>query len=167
MTDYFTTDRLIIEPLSESDTDLIIELVNSEGWIKFIGHRSMKSEADACAYIQRVNANQNVKYWIAKLKDTKKSIGLVTLIKRDYLEHSDIGFAFLPAFSNKGYAYEATRSVLIDWVKCNGHTYVLGETLPENNTSIKLLRKLGLKFEKEIEIENKVLHIYGVAVNKL
>ncbi len=161
------TDRLLLEPLSENDGDFIIELVNTNGWLKFIGNRNIHSKIDAISYIQKIKSDQNMIYWIVKLKDTKSAIGLITLIKRDYLEYKDIGFAFLPKFSNKGDAYEATNAVLSYLVNYNTFTDILAETIPENTSSIKLLQKLGLQFEKEIEIENQILHIYRASVDKL
>jgi [ribosomal protein S5]-alanine N-acetyltransferase len=154
------TDRLLLEPLSENDDDFIVGLVNTGGWLRFIGNRNIHTKLDAVSYIKKVIGNQNIIYWTVKLKDAKSAIGIVTLIKRDYLEHKDIGFAFLPDFSNKGYAYEATGAVLTYLVKHDAITEILAETLPENVSSIKLLRKLGLQFEKEMEIENQILHIY-------
>ena len=161
------TDRLLLEPLTESDDDFIIELVNTDGWINFIGDKNIHSKVDAIAYIKKINSDQNVIYWTVKLKDDKSTIGIVTLIKRDHLEHKDIGFAFLPDFSNKGYAYEATNAVLTYLVKHNAFTEILAETLPKNSNSIKLLRRLGLRFEKEMEIENQTLHIYRASVDEL
>jgi len=167
ITNAISTARLLLEPLSESDSEFIIELLNTEGWIKFIGNRNIHSIADAIAYIQKINGNKNITYWTVKLKDTKNSqIGLVTLIKRDYLEHNDIGFAFLPQFYAKGYAYEAANAVLSYLSKNKLATNILAETLPENTSSIKLLEKLGLRFEKEMEIENETLHIYEASLAK-
>ena len=159
------TDRLLLEPLSENDDEFVMELVNTSEWIKFIGNRNIHSKIDALEYIKKINSNQNIIYWTVKLKDAKSLIGIVTLIKRDYLEHKDIGFAFLPNFSNKGYAYEATNAVLTHLAKYNAFTDILASTLPENISSIKLLRKLGLRFEKEMEIENQKLHIYRASAD--
>jgi [ribosomal protein S5]-alanine N-acetyltransferase len=167
MINVLTTERLSLEPLSESDSEFIIELLNTEGWIKYIGNRNIRSTADAIAYIQKINGNKNITYWTVKLKDTKSPIGLVTLIKRDYLEHNDIGFAFLPDFCCKGYAYEAAKTVLNYLANNKALSNILAETLPENISSIKLLEKLGLRFEKEMEIENETLHIYGASIDKL
>jgi len=160
------TERLLLEPLSENDDDFILELLNTEGWLKFIGDRNIHSKTDALAYIKKVNGNQNMVYWTVKMKDTKSAIGLVTLIKREYLEHKDIGFAFLPNFSNKGYAHEATMAVLTYLTKHNAFTNIAAVTLPENISSIKLLQKLGLQFEKEIAVKNETLHIYSASADK-
>ena len=162
-----TTERLFLEPLSESDDNFIMELLNTEGWIKYIGNRNINSKEDAIAYIQRINDNANITYWTTKLKDTKIAIGLVTLIKRDYLEHNDIGFAFLPNYSNKGYAVEATKAVLSYLVKEKSISHIFAVILPENTGSIKLIEKLGLQFEKVVKIENEVLNIYKATAEQM
>ena len=156
----FTTDRLLIEPLSENDTDFILELVNTDGWLKFIGSRNINSKTDAIAYIQKINGNQNITYWTVKLIKTKVSIGIITFIKRDYLEYNDIGFAFLSKFSKKGFAFEATQKVLESLIENKKITNILATTIPENINSITLLEKLGFYFDKKIEIDNEILHIY-------
>ena len=155
------TERLLIEPLTLSDNNFILELLNTEGWIKFIGQRNINSTADATAYIQKIIDNTNTTYWAVKLKGTQTTIGVVTLIKRDYLEHHDIGFAFLPQFANKGYAYEAASAFLKYVMSSFKFSTILATTVPENSSSIKLLKKLGLEFAKEIETDGEVLWVYS------
>jgi [ribosomal protein S5]-alanine N-acetyltransferase len=163
----FTTERLSITPLSTDDNYFIMELVNTAGWIQFIGNRNIHSVADADAYIQRIKNNENVIYWTVKLKATGEAAGIVSFIKRDYLEHHDIGFAFLPAFFNKGYAYEAAGAVLNGLVQNNVFTHILATTIPQNISSITLLKKLGLQFDKTIEAEAETLHVYKAAAGEL
>lgn len=162
-----STDRLLIEPLSINDSSFIFELLNSEGWIKFIGNRNIKTNADATTYIQNILANENVHYWVAKLKDSKALVGIITFIKREYLEHHDIGFAFLPAVSKKGFAYEAVMAVLNQIMKAQGVSQILATTIPENSSSIKLLNKIGLVFKEEIEVDNEIIHVYEISKDEL
>lgn len=156
------TERLFIEPLSEKDASFMFELLNTDGWIKYIGNRNINSETEALAYIKDVN-EKNKKtssdIWTVRLKETNIAIGIITFIERDYLDFNDIGFAFLPTFSNKGYAYEATKSILENLAV----ETVFAITLPENKPSIKLIEKLGLKFEKIIEQDDEKLHLYGAS----
>ncbi len=161
------TDRLLLENLTHNDNKFIFELVNSNGWLKFIGNRNVNSATEATAYIQKIIGSSNLNYWIVKLKNSNTAIGIITFIKRDYLEHHDIGFAFLPDFSNKGYAYEATHAVLKSVIQTHNLTYILATTIPANITSIKLLKKLGLDFEKEIVHDNLQISVYGVSIDKL
>ncbi|MEP7255080.1 MAG: GNAT family N-acetyltransferase [Ferruginibacter sp.] len=162
-----TTNRLLIEPLAITDNTFILELVNSKGWLEFIGDRNVHSEDDAVAYIQKINDNPNVMYWVVRFKDNSTPAGVITFIKRDYLDHHDIGFAFLPAFANNGYAYEASKAVLSEAVKNSAHSYILATTMATNGSSIKLLEKLGLQFDKEIEVNDEKLQLYSISTDKL
>ena len=85
---------------------------------------------------------------------------MISFLKRDYLENFDIGFAFLPEFAGLGYAYEAAKEILSIVSTYPAYHTVLATTIPHNLRSIKLLIKLGLYFEKELEVGNQKLHIY-------
>jgi [ribosomal protein S5]-alanine N-acetyltransferase len=154
------TERLVLNQLSIDDTEFIFELVNTPGWLTFIGDKKIYSTVDAKAYIKKIIANQNVIYWRVKRKETQTSIGLVTFIKRDYLRHHDLGFAFLPSFNSKGYAHEAAQAVLVYLLENWAVEIILAISLPDNIRSIKLLQKLGFQFKNEVQHENDVLHLY-------
>jgi RimJ/RimL family protein N-acetyltransferase len=162
----YITERLTLNFLSIHETDFIYELVNTAEWIKYIGDRNIRTKEDALNYVQKIIDNPNINYWVVKLKTEQISIGIITFIKRDYLEHHDIGFAFLPKYGKNGYAYEAANTVLEDAIKNNNHQQILATTVKENTYSIKLLKKLGLSFEKEIEMGKDLLQIYALANNK-
>lgn len=161
----FTTERLLLTPLTTDDSHFIQELVNTDGWIQFIGDRNVHSPVDAYVYIQRILDRLDVVYFVARLADSRLPIGVITLIKRDYLPHHDIGFAFLPAYAGHGYAYEAAQAVMNSLV--TNHEYILATTIPENHYSIKLLQKIGLSFKEAINVEDETLHVYEVATDKL
>lgn len=154
-----TTQRLSLDALTVEDYNFIHELVNTEGWIQFIGDRKVHSKEDAIGYINKVNSMKNCYYWVVRITETNKSIGIITFIKRDYLDHFDIGFAFLPEYFGKGYPYEAAKEILSS-VK-HEHHVVLATTLPNNIRSINLLTRLGFYFEKEIEVGNEKLQVYS------
>lgn len=167
MQNNYLTNRLILNELNLNDHEFIRELVNTPEWIKFIGDRNIKIQEEAKVYIQKIIDNPNINYWVVKLKEENVSIGIVTFIKRDYLEHYDIGFAFLPKYANKGYAYEASITILNDVINNSIHKQILATTVKENTHSIKLLEKLGLRFEKEFENGKDLLLIYSVTVDKI
>src|ERR1700712_4843826 len=98
MQNNYYTKRLILNELSLNDKAFITELLNTPEWIKFIGDRNIRTKENAREYIQKIMVNPNIKYWVVKLQDEKTSIGIITFIKRDYLEYNDIGFAFLSKF---------------------------------------------------------------------
>ncbi len=158
----YTTNRLQLNRLSPRDNQFIFELLNTEGWIQFIGNRNIETMDDAIKYIQKIMNNPNLVYWVVQLKDTTNRIGLITFIKRDYLDHHDIGFAFLPQHANNGYAFEAAKTVLTDLLQDKQHKTILASTLPNNVQSIKLLKKLGLQFVNTFENEHEEFRLYAI-----
>jgi ribosomal-protein-alanine N-acetyltransferase len=161
----YTTGRLTLNELTLNDTAFIIELVNTEGWLKFIGNRNIKTKEDAIKYIQVLLDDDGIVYWIVTLKEHNIPVGVVTFISRKHLPHPDLGFAFLPAHSGKGYAYEAASVVLNDIIK--SHPTLLASTLEGNTSSIKLIKKLGFNYLKEeMEGEKRVFY-YSVTLGKL
>ncbi len=153
-----STDRLNLEIVSVQDADFIMSLVNSKGWMENIGDRNIHSKGDALVYIDKILGTQDFFYWVARIKETNTPIGIISFLKRSYLENFDIGFAFLPDFNNKGYAYEAASAVLTMLSKLPEYDVVLATTLFSNRSSIKLLTKLGFRFKEEVE--NGTVHIY-------
>ena len=89
---------------------------------------------------------------VTELKSDGKPIGICGLIKRDSLEDVDIGFAFLPEFRTNGYAFESASAVLEHGKTVLGLKRVVAITSPENEPSVKLLEKLGFKFERMISL---------------
>jgi [ribosomal protein S5]-alanine N-acetyltransferase len=155
------TERLQLGELNATHAAFIIELLNTEGWLKFIGDRKIKTIEDAEGYINRVTNNTSLTYRIVYLKNTTTAIGVITFIQRVYLENPDIGFAFLPQYEKKGFAYEASKAVLDDVLHNNPQQIILATTVKDNVNSINLLQKLGLKFYKNIVVEGEELLVFS------
>lgn len=150
------TDRLTIRKFSLNDTVFIQQLLNSEGWLKYIGDRQIDSEEAARNYLQRVALDNYEKnrwgIFLIERMDDQVPVGLLSLLKRDYLPLHDIGFALLPAYSGRGYAYEAASKLMTYAKNDLGIPAVCAITLEHNLRSIALLKKLGLSFVKRLQI---------------
>jgi [ribosomal protein S5]-alanine N-acetyltransferase len=147
----YTTERLKLDRLNLTDAAFIYELLNTEGWIKFIGDRNIRSIEDSEKYIDKTMKNPDIVYWVVKTIDEKDSMGIISFVKRENLEFRDIGFAFLPVFSKRGYAFEAAEKVLKDLLQDPDNQVILATIKPENINSIKLIEKLGFHYDHEIE----------------
>lgn len=155
------TDKLSMKSLTSNDYGFIQDLLNTDGWLTFIGNRNINTKDDAIRYIEKINSTNNLTYWAVRITATDTPIGIISFLKREYLPHFDIGFAFLPGFQGNGYACEASDRVLKMLSKKQEHPVILASTIPGNISSIKLLKKLGFNFEKEIFNEGETLHIYA------
>lgn len=164
------TERLVIREFITDDAPFILELVNEPAWLTFIGDKGVRTIDDAVRYI----LNGPVKsyhthgfgLWLVQLKQENIPIGMCGLIKRDLLEHVDIGFAYLSAHNGQGYAYEAAIATL-EYAKDKvGLKHILAITNQDNSRSIRLLEKLGLKFERLITLpgEQKPILLMGTSL---
>jgi RimJ/RimL family protein N-acetyltransferase len=142
------TPRLVMRWLDFSDAPFLLELLNSPGWLRWIGDRQVRTLEDARNYVRNGPMALREKFGYAllqvSLKTDDQPIGICGLLKRAHLDTPDIGFAFLPAFSGMGYALEAAQAVL-QWGRALGERRVLAITLPDNQASIRLLDKLGMQ----------------------
>jgi RimJ/RimL family protein N-acetyltransferase len=148
------TPRLFISEFQSQDASFYLELLNTPKWIRNIGDRNLKTVTDAENYLTEKTIPTYKKcgfgFYKITLKENNKPIGTCGLIKRDELEHTDIGFALLPHYEGKGFGLESSQAIL-ELAKSKFHLETIcGITLEQNLESIKLLEKLGLTFEKRI-----------------
>jgi len=150
------TNRLIISKFTKEDAPFFLELVNTPNWIKYIGDRNLKTIEDAEDYLENGSIKSYKEFGFGFYKLQLKNNNLITigtcgLVKREELDDVDIGFAMLPEYEGKGFGYESSVEVL----NIAKHTFnlkkVVAITLPTNKSSIQLLEKLGLSFEKKVK----------------
>ena len=141
------TPNLIIRRFTTGDSAFVFELLNTPTWKEFIGDRHISTPGDALNYIKNVPLTIYTKHgfgpWLITDKETNEPIGMCGLFKRVYLDKPDLGFAFLPGFAGRGFAYEASMAAL-DLAK---NTYALNElyatTTDTNLRSQRLLERCG------------------------
>jgi RimJ/RimL family protein N-acetyltransferase len=143
------TQRLLLAKLKDEDAAFMYQLVNTEEWIKNIGDRNIHSVPDAKKYIANLTSNPHFHIWTVKQSVDGEYLGIITYLKKEYLDYPDIGFAFLPHFFGKGYAFEATHKIMDMLIKSN-IKHISAVTILENNRSIQLLKRLGFKEIKTI-----------------
>lgn len=163
------TERLLLVPTSEEDASFIMELVNTPKWLKYIGDRNIESVEDARNYICEKMLPQEKRLGFGNFTVVRKSdqrrLGTCGIYDREGLTGFDIGFAFLPEFEGKGYAYEAANELLKVAFSKFGLNEISAITTKENIASQKLLEKLGLTFQKMTTIPNdsEDLMLYSIA----
>lgn len=151
------TERLTLRLQTTEDADFILELVNDPSWLQFIGDRGVRTVEDAREYIlNSINMYEKSGFcfYLVERKEDNIPLGICGLVKRDALEDVDIGFAFLPTYWGKGYAYEAASAVLAYGLDTLGLKRIVAITTQDNHASAKLLEKVGLKFERLVQLSN-------------
>src|SRR5215207_666754 len=146
------TERLVLRWLAEEDASFILELANDPDWLRHIGDRGIRTVDDARGYIATGPAAMYARHgfglYAVELRESATPIGICGLIKRDWLEDVDVGFALLPRFRGMGYAREAASATLEYARGTLGLLRIAAIVSPGNDDSIRLLAKLGLGFER-------------------
>lgn len=160
------TERMVIRKFNLGDAIFIIHLMNTPGWLQFIGDRNMKSIDDAKNYLVSGPLQSYEEHgfglWMVELINSKTPIGMCGLLKRETLEDIDIGYALLPDYVGQGYAFEMAAATLLHAKNNLKINKVVAITDGNNVKSIGLLNKLGLQFEREIEHADKTnTHLYS------
>jgi [ribosomal protein S5]-alanine N-acetyltransferase len=150
------TLRLIVRELTLDDAPFILELLNEPAFHRYIGDKGVRSLDGARHYLTTGPLASYAKHgfglWLVALKDGDTPIGLCGPLRRDTLEHADLGFALLARHSGQGYAREAACAVLAYSRDVLQLDPILAVTAQENPASIKLLGKLGFQFERMIDL---------------
>lgn len=153
----FESQRLRLRRLHSDDAAFILRLVNEPSWLRYIGDKNVNTLHDAEQYIE-TGPNEMYKrlgfsMYLVELKLNCEPMGLCGLIKRDSLQHVDIGFAFLPEFRGNGYAFESASAVLAYAKADLGFKKIAAITSQHNAASSKLLEKLGFRFEQMTKVK--------------
>jgi len=159
------TERLNLRRFSaDSDSPFALTLLNEPSFLQYIGDKKVRNLDDARQYLLNGPIASYEKngfgLYAVELKESQTSIGMCGLIKREELPEPDIGFAFLPEFWKKGYAFEAAAAVMKDARATLNLGRILAIVNPDNYASMKLLERLGLRFERMLDHGTK---LYGTS----
>ena len=163
------TERLSLRHAELEDAAFMLELVNEPSWLRFIGDRGVRNLDDARNFIEsgprKMYAQHGFGLFVVERKNDAVPMGLCGLIRRETLPDVDIGFAFLPRFWGQGYAFEAAAATLRYAHGVQGLDRVVAIAKPDNESSDKLLRRIGLQLEGTIRLagSDEDLNYYGTS----
>ncbi|MDN2708522.1 GNAT family N-acetyltransferase [Janthinobacterium sp. SUN118] len=146
------TPRLRLRTATLDDAAFYMELVNDPSWIANIGQRNIHTlEAARAALETGPMAQQRelgYSLYILERRSDGAPVGMAGLVRRDSLPGPDIGYAVRPAYWGQGYAYEAAAAIVQHAQHVLRIRTLFGITSLQNQASIRLLNKLGLRFER-------------------
>ena len=162
------TSRLQLRELDFGDAKFILELLNEAGFIRYIGDKGVRTLQDARDYISSgpmdSYCHNGFGLYAACFRDATP-IGICGLVKREGLSEPDVGFAFLAPHRSQGYAVESAGAVLDHGGRVLKIPRIVAITSAENYSSIAVLEKIGLSFERMIRLAENgpELKLFGPA----
>ncbi len=152
------TDRLVLRYFHADDVEFVVRLLNEPSFIEHIGDKGVRTAEEANQYLLDgpLDSYERFGYGLnmVEMKETGEPIGMCGLVRRENLDDADIGYAFLEKHWSKGYARESAEAVLNHARETFGLGRIVAIVTPENHSSIKLLEKIGLKFQRAIRMSD-------------
>jgi RimJ/RimL family protein N-acetyltransferase len=153
------TERLLLRLLTEDDAPFYLALINSPGWLRFIGDRGVRDVEGARKIMLEGTMAQQLQhgfsFYAVELKDAPagaEPMGICGMVQRNTLPEPEIGYAFMEPFWGKGYVQEAARAVLAHARDVLRLPRLMAITSPDNDASIAILLKLGLEFQEVVHV---------------
>jgi ribosomal-protein-alanine N-acetyltransferase len=158
------TGRLLLREFTEDDAAFVLRLVNEPAFLRYIGDRGVRTLDDARRYIADGPVTSYANYGHGLMRVVRKAdgveIGMCGVLKRDTLPDPDIGFSFFPEFWSQGYALESARGVLRHARETLRLGRILAITTTDNEPSMRLLGKLGFRFEGMVSLGSEELRLF-------
>jgi len=157
------TDRLVLRKLAIDDAAFILRLVNEPSFIHNIGDRKVRTIDDARSYILNNPRSSYARFgfglYLVEEKATAAAVGICGLLKRDALEHPDLGYALLPEFWGRGYALESALAVMAYGRNSLGLERIFAITSQDNERSVRVLERIGFSFTKMMRMNGEALDV--------
>ncbi|NOH62675.1 GNAT family N-acetyltransferase [Vibrio sp. RE88] len=151
------THRLKLRLPTEGDAAFIQSLYNTEGFLRFVGDKHIRSSDDAVEYIRNnmlaMREAKSVCLLVVESKSDSQPIGVCGLIKRDELDAYDIGYGFMPDSLGQGYGLEAGKAVVEYARQRSDIDELVAITSSDNEASKSLLNRLGFTY---IKVQNQI-----------
>ncbi len=152
------TSRLRIRKLSLADAEFVLGLVNEPAFLANIGDKGVRTLADSKSFISKgpwtCQAKRGYGQFLVYRKEDGDPVGICGLLFRDALNVTDIGFAILAKHRGRGFALEAAKAMMKYGVSELRIEQIVGLTLAENTASIRVLEKLGMKFDRVVKMSD-------------
>jgi RimJ/RimL family protein N-acetyltransferase len=152
------TDRLILREFHRGDDAFVLRLLNEPSFKAYIGDKGVTTIDQAIGYLQSGPMASYARYgfglWCMALHSGAQAIGMCGLLKRDYLDHVDLGYALLEQHCGQGYALEAAQAVVDYAGQTLGLCRVEAIVTRTNARSIRLLEKVGMHHDRRMQLPN-------------
>ncbi|MDP2036880.1 MAG: GNAT family N-acetyltransferase [Ignavibacteria bacterium] len=140
-----------LRQLTLGDVEEVLFLRSDERVLEFIDIEKAETLEDAKHFIEKINSGEDGwLFWGITEKNNSKVIGTICLWNIEAAESkADIGFVLHPDFWGKGVMQEVIPEVINFGFQKMKLKYIIGEAMPKNIKSIKLMEKLGFRYKEE------------------
>ncbi|MCB9232819.1 MAG: GNAT family N-acetyltransferase [Bacteroidia bacterium] len=159
------TERILLRKYSLTDLHDAARMGSDPEVMRFTGE-GMVDRAKMLDILENVILADYKAYgygrWVMELKSTGEYMGFCGLKYLPDIQEVDLGYRMFPRFWGQGYATEAAQATLDYGFEVLGLKRIIGQAFPENVASVRVLEKLGMKFEGTSSDGGPEWHIFAV-----
>jgi [ribosomal protein S5]-alanine N-acetyltransferase len=147
--------RLLLDEIRPEDGASIYKLFSDESVVRYYDLAAFTEIEQALELIKLFKSRYKSKLgirWAIRLKGSGQLIGTCGFNSwNQKMQNTVIGYDVMPEYWGQGYAIEAVEKIVMaafdGSLACGPVNRIQADTVPGNNASEALLRKLGFKFE--------------------
>ncbi len=156
------TDRLFLKQMCAADAPGMFELNSDEEVTRYTGDGAFRDIEQVDEFIR--NYDQYEKYKMGRLniflKTTGENIGWCGLKFHANENLVDLGYRLHKRHWGKGYATEASIASLNYGFNTLHLAKIIAHAMEANHASIKIMKKLGMQYVKNIELHGEPCVVY-------
>lgn len=147
------TERLILRAFTPDDAATFFLLNSDPEVLRYTGEAPLESEEEARLRIEQYPDFDKHGFgrWACVYRPEMRVIGFAGLKMLEELGEVDLGYRLLTDYWGLGLATEASHACLRFGFETLDLDRIIGLVLPENAASIRVLKKVGMTLEGEIE----------------
>ncbi len=153
MSIYLETPRLSLRTFTADDVDLLVDLDSDPEVMRYI-NGGIASDPDEIRetvlprWLAFYDRDDRFGYWAAIEKKTREFIGWFHLRPDESSGDIELGYRIKRSFWGMGYATEGARSIVHKGFRELGVRRIVAHAIAKNIASIRVLEKVGLRFER-------------------
>ncbi len=165
------TERLYLRKIERQDIDDLFEMDSDPEVHKFIENNPVKSKEQIIDVVEMLNrqyTENGIARWAVVEKQTKECIGWAGLkyfreTLNNHCNFYELGYRFKRKHWGKGYATEASKTIIKYGFENFDISSIYAITHPENKNSIKVLKKLGFEFKEVFDYEGDLTNWFELS----
>jgi RimJ/RimL family protein N-acetyltransferase len=159
------SNRLILRMFRESDLDAYAAMCGDPGVMRYLGDGYPLTRAEAWRNMALILGHWQLRgfgLWAVEERATGILAGRVGCWRPEGWPGMEIGWALRREYWGRGYATEASQTVMADAFSRMGQNRLISLIQPENGPSIAVALRLGMRKEWSTEIMGHPALVYGI-----
>lgn len=164
--DPIATARLLLRRFTADDAAAWLPLIATPAILRYVGETAVTSLEQSRRLLRERPLQDYATHGFGRLacieRRSGRLVGFCGLKFVPALGEVDLGYRFLPECWGQGYASESAAAVMAHGWDAYGLARIVGQVHPDNLTSTRVLLKLGMQYQRQLDSDGETSHLYAI-----